>query len=163
MSAPHETSVPAPILAGAAALIAFAFTASWLSIQTGVGVTRLSDASIVQARDLLFKDGPNGSVVVVDVQTGGIVETIESGQGGFERGVLRSLARERRTHALEKETPFKLVRRADGSLSIEDPSTGRRVELDAFGTTNVKSFSRLVDTPPQSGVRNSTIEKGDGA
>lgn len=163
MSASHETSVPTPILAGAAALIAFAFTASWLSVETGVGAMRLSDASIVQTRDLLFKDGANGAVLVVDVQSGGIVDTIESGQGGFERGVLRSLARERRTHALEKETPFRLVRRTDGSLSIEDPSTGRRVELDAFGTTNVKAFSRLVDTPPQSGLRNSTAEQGDGA
>ena len=163
MSKDHETSIPGPVLAGAAALIAFAFTASWVSVQTGVGATRLSDANVLQSRDLLFKDGPNGSVLVVDAGSGGIVETIESGHGGFERGVLRSLARERRTHALETDTPFRLVRRADGSLSIEDPTTGRRVELDAFGTTNVKSFSRLVDTPPQPGIRNSTVAKGDGA
>lgn len=159
----RDKPVPRAALAGAAALIAFAFTASWLSVETGIGATRLPEAAIVEARDLQFKDGDDGSVRIVDAMSGTLVGVIESGAGGFERGVLRSLARERRAHSIGSDTPFRLVQRADGTLSIQDPATGRRIDLDAFGATNLHSFARLVRTPTRSGESRDNGRKGEGA
>ncbi|MFY7781768.1 MAG: photosynthetic complex assembly protein PuhC, partial [Tagaea sp.] len=47
------------------------------------------------------------------------------------------------------ETPFRLSMWRDGSLVLDDPATGRRVDLRAFGATNRDAFARLL---PRSGV-----------
>ena len=63
---------------------------------------------------------------------------------GFVRGVLRGLFRNRKQEALGRDGLFRLSRQADGRLSIEDPQTGRRVDLDAFGATNSAAFAELL-------------------
>ena len=40
--------------------------------------------------------------------------------------------------------PFRLTRWSDGRLSLDDPATGRRIELDAFGPTNTAVFAHLM-------------------
>jgi putative photosynthetic complex assembly protein len=37
-----------------------------------------------------------------------------------------------------------LTRWADGRISLEDPETGRVIELDAFGPTNGEAFAQLL-------------------
>ena len=59
---------------------------------------------------------------------------------------MRILARERRMNDEGRETPFRLIRWADGRLSIEDPATGRRIDLGAFGAANTQAFARLMPT-----------------
>ena len=66
------------------------------------------------------------------------------GQDGFVRIVLRNLARERIRQEQERHIPFRLTRWADGRLSVEDPTTGRRVDLGAFGAVNAASFAKLM-------------------
>ena len=40
--------------------------------------------------------------------------------------------------------PFRLTRFADGGLELSDPSTGRVVNLGAFGPSNFAAFIRLL-------------------
>ena len=42
---------------------------------------------------------------------------------------MRSLVRERYLKAQDSQTPFQLIRWADGRLTIDDPTTGRRIDL----------------------------------
>jgi putative photosynthetic complex assembly protein len=42
------------------------------------------------------------------------------------------------------DTPFRLTDWTDGRLTLEDRSTGRSVELRAFGATNAAAFARLL-------------------
>jgi putative photosynthetic complex assembly protein len=72
------------------------------------------------------------------------VALLAPGTNGFIRGVLRGLARERRQHNVGAEPPFRLTRWDNGHLSLEDPQTGRRIELGSFGPTNAEAFSRLL-------------------
>ena len=44
----------------------------------------------------------------------------------------------------DRHIPFRLTRWADGRLSVEDPTTGRRVDLGAFGAVNAASFAKLM-------------------
>ena len=58
------------------------------------------------------------------------------------------MARERRKQGLGAEPAFELVARADGRLTLLDPSTGERVDLESFGPTNAATFARLLTVQP---------------
>jgi putative photosynthetic complex assembly protein len=101
------------------------------------------DAAAIATRDLRFIDRADGSIAVVDVRDGRLVENIV-GENGFIRGTLRGLARERRRQGIGPEQPFQLVAHVDGRLTLLDPATGRRVDLESFGPTNSGAFARML-------------------
>jgi putative photosynthetic complex assembly protein len=109
------------------------------------------DAASVDVRSLRFEDRPDGSVAVIDFASGREIDRIQ-GEAGFVRGTLRALARERHKRGLGPAQPFELHARADGRLTLLDPATGQRVNLEAFGPQHAGSFARLLtldrDAPP---------------
>lgn len=105
--------------------------------------------TIVAARDLRFVDGPEGSVIVLDAASGATVRILERGHDGFVRATMRGLARDRRNREIGSDVPFHLSTRSGGEVVLEDPATGRLVNLEAFGRTNAATFaSFLQDTQP---------------
>jgi putative photosynthetic complex assembly protein len=52
--------------------------------------------------------------------------------------------RERQAGREAPDVPFRIVSWADGRLSLQDPLTGRDLELEAFGITNEASFAALL-------------------
>jgi putative photosynthetic complex assembly protein len=145
MSTPSfEHSFPKAPLLGAAALVIMCIATVGISRLTGFGVTRMVPAVPTVSRDFRFEDRADGSVAVMDATTGNVAINLEPGTHGFVRGVMRSFARERRAAGVSDMPPFRLARLSDGRLMIEDHATHRRVELDAFGSTNVAAFHRLL-------------------
>lgn len=129
-----------------------------LATIVAVGAFRLSgahvgepDAPAVTTLELRFMDRDDGSIAVVDAHDGHLIEHIV-GQNGFVRGTLRGLARERRRQGIGSEPPFQLIARADGRLTLLDPSTSRRVDLESFGPTNSAEFARLLPAADKSRV-----------
>jgi putative photosynthetic complex assembly protein len=107
---------------------------------------REPDAPVVMSRTLHFADRTAGAIDVTKSGSGALVQRIE-GEQGFVRGTLRGFARERRARGVGPEAPFELVLHTDGRLTLNDPSTGRRVDLESFGPTNLAEFARLMDAP----------------
>lgn len=103
--------------------------------------TRSPDAPTVALRELRFEDASDGGVRVVDHASGTTIETVQ-GEQGFLRGSLRGLVRERRKHGVGPELPFQLIARADGRLTLSDPATGARIDLESFGPTNAAVYTR---------------------
>jgi len=141
----HDEIIPKGLLVAAAVLL--------LVTLAGVSMVRLSDtqirspdASPVATRSLRFEDRADGSVAIIDAKSGQEVERVQ-GEAGFLRGALRALARERRKRELGPEAAFELVGRADGRMTLVDPATGERIDLDSFGPTNAGSFVRLLAPP----------------
>jgi putative photosynthetic complex assembly protein len=99
---------------------------------------------------LTFRDRPDGAVVVASQAAGVEPRVLPAGTHNFVRGVVRGLARERRRRGIGDEVPFLLSAWDDGALTLADPATGRRVELGAFGSTNLREFRQLL---PESGRR----------
>lgn len=89
-------------------------------------------------------DRADGAVVITDAATGREVLVVAPGEDGFIRGTLRGLARDRRMRDLGPEAPFRLVAWSDGRLTLDDPATGRRLDLLAFGQTQAEAFARLL-------------------
>ncbi|MFM9978286.1 MAG: photosynthetic complex assembly protein PuhC [Sphingomonadaceae bacterium] len=97
-------------------------------------------------RDLRFTDEADNSVRIVDVSTGSVAGIVAAGsETGFIRGVMRGLARERTKAGLGADAAaFRLTAWANGQLSLTDLATGRTIELNGFGTTNVAAFRALL-------------------
>jgi putative photosynthetic complex assembly protein len=141
MSSTVRPSFPRYPLFGAAALVAIALA--------GAGYGRLDHqgaggaATVVAMRDFRFEDRADGAVIV-DLVGEAQPFAVVTGQNGFLRGTLRGLARARRQDGIGSAAPFRLTAWADGRLTLDDPATGRHVELEAFGPTNEAVFARLL-------------------
>ncbi|MDR7101560.1 photosynthetic complex assembly protein PuhC [Croceicoccus sp. BE223] len=154
----HANTVPGAALVAAAALVGFALAMTatvklgWLDREAVPAVARAqADVAPVATRTLRFSDRADGSVLITDAATGAVVSTVPPGgeQGGFIRGVLRGLARERHMNGVGQVPPFRLTMWQDGSLTLIDEGTGRSVELGGFGSDNRAAFAALL--PGRSG------------
>jgi putative photosynthetic complex assembly protein len=107
---------------------------------------RAPDAATVSVRQLRFEDRPDGSVAVLDASQPGVAVEIDRihGEAGFLRGSLRALARERGKRGIGSGPAFELIARADGRLTLSDPATGERIDLESFGPTNAAVYARLL-------------------
>ena len=143
---PRRDTMPrAPLLAiGALLLVVLLGTASVRLSGSGI---RAPDAQPVVQRSLRFEDRPDGSVAVLDAKSGQQIDSVQ-GEAGFLRGALRAMARERRKQGLGAEPAFELIARADGRLTLVDPATGERIDLESFGPTNAATFARLLTAQP---------------
>lgn len=147
MSAPFDNeSLPRPALYALAGLVVFSVIAVGAAQLLGYEDEVQPAGQVVEQRALRFSDGAAGLVEVTDATNDDVVASISPGTENFIRGVIRSFARERRSLDIEPELPFLLARHADGRLTIEDPTTGRQIELQAFGHTNALAFSRLLES-----------------
>jgi putative photosynthetic complex assembly protein len=57
---------------------------------------------------------------------------------------MRGMARERHMHGIGMAPPFTLTLWKNGTLSLEDKTTGRAVELGSFGPDNRAAFAAFL-------------------
>lgn len=138
---------PRWVLWTTACLLAFTLGAVALIRITGNGPDQLAAASLSE-RLLRFEDSPGGGVAVIDGETGKLLTTV-TGEQGFFRGALRALARDRVARKIGAEQPFKLISRTDGRLTLFDPVSGQRIDLESFGPTNAAVFAQFLTMRPQ--------------
>ena len=153
MSHNHEQNIPRHALPSVGILV---FTALALTALVRVGVlsreavpeVARAEAHVAPAvvRNITFADRGDGAVVVRDIANGETVRVLIDGVpgNGFVRGVMRGMARERRTRGVGMETPFNLTLWKNGTLSLTDKATGRAIELGSFGPDNRAAFAALL-------------------
>ena len=144
MSHAHIDEQPFPrgALIGAGLLVAFSLGA--------VGAVRLGllDSPALQpagattaaarpltVREVRFLDRADGAVVIEDVASDRST-IIAPGSGGFVRGVVRGLARDRRARGVGQRPAFRLTEWSNGRVTLDDTATGKRLDLNGFGPTN---------------------------
>jgi putative photosynthetic complex assembly protein len=151
MSAPKTPrttdTFPQWVLYCAGGIIAFALISVGLIRITGNGPDQRIAATTVE-RSLRFEDLPDHGVLVSDGASGEKL-TVLYGEQGFVRGVLRALSRERHSRGLGSKPPFNLVAHVDGRVTLMDPATGERIDLESFGPTNTAEFARFLAMQPE--------------
>ena len=141
-----KSGVPKLPLAAMGALVLASLIGVSIVRLTGVSASQQPDAPTVQTMDIRFEDKTDGSIAVIDAKTGALLSTVAPGTNGFLRSTMRGLVRERKRQGIGPETPFELLGRADGRLTLSDPSTQRRVDLESFGPANSAVFAALINT-----------------
>ncbi len=136
--------LPRPVLLAAGALILIALIGVTTVRFTGVGVVQVPDAAAVTVKEFLFEDRSDGSIAILDARNRVQVASVAPESNGFLRGTMRGLARERKRQGVGPDVAFQLVGRADGRLTLIDPGTKRRVDLESFGPTNAEVFAKLM-------------------
>jgi len=140
-------SFPRWVLLSAAGVIAFSLLSVALVRITGNGPDQKPAPSSFE-RPLRFEDRPDGSIAVIDGRTGESIAAVK-GEQGFLRGALRALARERKSRGIGSEQPFQLMVRTDGGLTLYDPVSSQRVDLESFGPANAAAFLPLLTAEPK--------------
>ncbi|HEY1315468.1 MAG TPA: photosynthetic complex assembly protein PuhC [Steroidobacteraceae bacterium] len=140
----QEKSLPRGALLGAGSLVLASLLLVSIARITGYGPARPPPSAVVERHDLRFEDRADGAVLIYSFATNRLVDTLPPGTNGFVRGVLRGLVRERRAEHVGPTPPFRLTRWADGRLSLDDPSTGRHVDIEVFGPTNAGAFADIL-------------------
>ncbi|MEO1773856.1 MAG: photosynthetic complex assembly protein PuhC [Pseudomonadota bacterium] len=101
------------------------------------------DTPVLSSRAVAFEEQADG-LIVRDADTGAEVATLLDAEGGFVHNVVRVLTKERRRHAVGPEQPYSITAYTNGRVSITDLSTGRVIDINAFGATQVESFRALL-------------------
>jgi putative photosynthetic complex assembly protein len=138
-----QAGIPRGILIGASALVTFAILASAFARLSDIGTLHMPQAKPVETIFLRFEDRDDGGVAVRDAATSDLVFLVQPGTNGFIRATLRGLAQERKRSSIGDVAPFRLTRWTTGSLSLDDETTGRHVNLEAFGPTNSGAFAQF--------------------
>jgi len=101
--------------------------------------TQSSNQTPSVVKVLKFEDLQDGGVAVIDTSSNQVIHVV-TGEAGFVRGILRTIARERRIRGIGKDEPVRLMSFKDGRLVLHDPLTNTQIELESFGSMNVESF-----------------------
>ena len=150
MSELHENPAPTVPLIAAGALVVFSLLGvSWQKwVVTPASLEISQQREVLQTRTLQFIDMADGSVGVVDADNGERIDTVPVGEGGFLRGTLRGLVRERRMSDTGMDPGFRLTRFTDGTVVLTDLATGTEIDLRAFGALNAGNFLRYLSAAP---------------
>jgi putative photosynthetic complex assembly protein len=142
----HSRNEPFPRkpLIAVAALIGFSLVLVAGARLSGLSASQAPPSAVSEQIDLRFEDRADGAVTVLRAEDAELVAVLAPGSNGFVRGVLRGMARERRSRDVGEEVPFRLARLADGRLTLQDLATGRVIELKAFGPDNEAAFAALL-------------------
>jgi putative photosynthetic complex assembly protein len=106
----------------------------------------LGSSRVVEAQEFTFERQTNGTMAVYRAADRALVATLPSAEEGFIAMTIKSLGRERRKFSVSESAPYRLARLENGRLNLVDPVIGTRVELIAFGPTNIGAFAALM--PP---------------
>jgi len=141
--APRGRPFPRGPLIAAGAAIALTLGAAIMARIEGTD-TMPPTGKVVIERDLRFADRADGAILIYSGTDTQPVEVIAPGTNGFLRSTVRGFARERKLNDVGPEASFHLTAWDDGRLTLEDPATGRRIDLEAFGATNEAVFAKLL-------------------
>ena len=134
--------IPAPLLRAILALVVASVILVAYSVHSGrdhVGVPKY--AQVVQERSIILQGGGAQSVTVL--ATDGTV-LMDLPHGGFITVIQNAMERARITAGVDKLLPLRIVRYANGRLSVVDDHSGWSAELGAFGSDNRAAFERLM-------------------
>ena len=133
--------VPKSLLRAACALVIFSIAIAAFGRWSGIGTVRGEHTVPVQTANYRFLDRADGGITVIAPESGRIVSEVAPGTDGFVRVALRSLAFDRKKFGVGAEPVFAISQWPNGRWTLDDPSTGKRVELAAFGRDNMQLFA----------------------
>ena len=126
------------------AMLGFWWLGASLAGDTQTAAQKPIRGEVSSSVEITVLDLPDGAVGVFQTQTNAPLARFESGEGSFVRTIFRSLVRDRRVRQVAAPPQFIIRGLSDGRVIVEDPSTGSRIDLDAFGHINAEQFRDML-------------------
>ena len=139
---PKPAMIPTNLLLAMLALVLASVILTGYSALTGrdqVGVPKPAD--ILAERSIILQGGGAQAVTVLAAD-GSLL--IDLPHGGFITVIQNGLERARLTAGVDKLLPVRIVKFANGRLTVVDDYSGWTAELGAFGNDNRAAFERLM-------------------
>lgn len=144
MTVRREEKIPVALLRGILVLLGLVLILVFYASLTDRPLeAQPPDGAIVSERIIHLQGAVSGAARVLDVN-GDEIMRFATGEGGFVSTIDRVIRRERLRHGLPNDGVLHVRLREGERLSIFDPSTGREIELEAFGRDNVAKFAAIV-------------------
>lgn len=140
----HEPPLPRLVLRAILGLILFSLVAVAIGQFTQRGLVMTGEATALEQRRLTFTTISDQGTAIHDAETDRLVALIPEGSDGFILGVLRGLERRRAVTRASGPEVYVLTRWDNGRLSLSDPLTDERIDVNGFGRDNLAAFARLL-------------------
>jgi len=140
---PRGAVIAAGLLIGATLLFVGAF--QWAKFNNPAPPEVVDETQIVQSREIRFTGDPrskSGPMSVYDAATAEKIADLRPNDG-FVRTVLVSLAFDRGKRGITEEPTYKLIEWADSRVTIEDVTTGIKINTGAFSPESKAAFKRF--------------------
>ena len=140
-----ERPIPPAIIVGGGLVMAVSLLAV-SSARMGVAPRQAHPASAVAAAYDFRVSAPDaaGFETVLSARDGRAVAPLSDKGDDFLPSLVDKLRQERALKGLHGDASFRLVRFADGRVSLQDPVTGRELNLESFGSVNEANAARLI-------------------
>lgn len=109
-------------------------------------------AAVEALAALEFELGAGDTMRILDAETRSVLRAFPPMEGGMVRGLVPTLAQERRVRRTPGGSPYLLARSASGEPVLLDPETEIQVDIAAFGPDAVALFTQLVDAVSEGGT-----------
>ncbi len=140
-------------LYGALGVVVFTFLIVLAAVLMKKEPVNIAQAETVIQRDLFFRDGTQGKVIVYDAETKKRIGSFAKGEGAFVRISMRAMAHQRKQNEIDLRLPYRLVKLSDGNMKIVDPQNDHAIRLNAFGAVAVDSFAQFLTNQTGKGAQ----------
>jgi putative photosynthetic complex assembly protein len=113
---------------------------------TGIGADRVVNGAVVATYPVTMMLDADDAVALKSAETGAVIVGFDKGHGGFLRGAIRAFGLKRHQMNIAPAAPYVVTKWESGRVTLNDPSTGHQVPVDAFGPMVTKMFAPLVET-----------------
>ena len=162
MVEPAERPIPPAILIGGGLVMAVSLMLV-TSTRVGLSPRQARPAAVsVEALDFRVRPEARGQEGVYAARDGRRVATLAARGDDFLPSLVDKLRQERSLRRVAGDAPFRLVRWSDGRVSLQDPTTGRELNLEAFGSVNEANAADIIAAgrPDVSGKSASPKDRG---
>ena len=139
---PHPGDVPRNVL------IVVGFVLLLTMLAAGFGAKdrghQFPTGTPVAQRSLMFVDAPDGSVIVNDAASNERIAVLPAKSNAFIRTTMRGIAHAGSHEFAVPNHAILLTLWNDGRLTLDDPLSGRRLDLEAFGKDNAGAYAALL-------------------
>jgi putative photosynthetic complex assembly protein len=134
--------IPKPLLVAMLVLVLSTLCVVSFSVLTGREHVGIPPASTILAERTIYMQGGGAQAVTILAQDRSPL--LDLPHGGFITVIQNGLERARLTARVDQSLPVRIVKYANGRLTVIDDHSGWTAELGAFGSDNKAAFERLM-------------------
>ena len=144
MAVRRDEKIPTALLRAMLVLVVFVLALVFYASLTDRPLEAQPPNGEILSEKIIRLEGTVTGAARISDEKGVVITEFAAGDGGFVSTIERVIRRERLRNGVPNDGVLHVRMREGNRLSVFDPSTGREIELEAFGRDNTAKFAALV-------------------